>query len=56
MPWKFVCNHWFHNVLQTTIVRQITKYIHSYLMRINLFTINHLFAHSLMFSRIALDH
>ena len=25
MPWKFICELWFHEVLQTTIVRQITK-------------------------------
>ena len=25
MPWKFVGNLWCHEVLQTTIVRQITK-------------------------------
>ena len=25
MPWKFVCDFWFHEVLQTTIVWQITK-------------------------------
>ena len=25
MPWKFVCDLWFCEVLQTTIVRQITK-------------------------------
>ena len=25
MPWKFVCDLWFHQVLQTTIIRQITK-------------------------------
>ena len=22
MPWKFICNLWFHKVLQTTIIRQ----------------------------------
>ena len=25
MPWKFVCDLRFHEVLQTTIIRQITK-------------------------------
>ena len=25
MQWKFVCDLWFHEVLQTTIVSQITK-------------------------------
>ena len=25
MPWKFVCNLRFHEVLQTTIIMQITK-------------------------------
>ena len=25
MPWKFVCDLWFHEVLQTAIIRQITK-------------------------------
>ena len=25
MPWKFVCDLWFDEVLQTTIIRQITK-------------------------------
>ena len=25
MPWKFVCDLWFHEVLQTTIFSQITK-------------------------------
>ena len=25
MPWKFVNDFWFHEVLQTTIIRQITK-------------------------------
>ena len=25
MPWKFVCDFWFHEVLQTTMVRQFTK-------------------------------
>ena len=25
MPWKFVCDLWFHELLQTTIVRQIAK-------------------------------
>ena len=25
MPWKFVCNLKFHEVLQTTIIKQITK-------------------------------
>ena len=25
LPWKFVCDLWFHEVLSTTIVRQITK-------------------------------
>ena len=25
MPWKFVCDLRFHKVLQTTIIRQITK-------------------------------
>ena len=25
MPWKFVCNLRFHEVLQTTIIKQITK-------------------------------
>ena len=25
MPWKFACDFRFHEVLQTTIIRQITK-------------------------------
>ena len=25
MPWKSVCNFMFHEVLQTTIIRHITK-------------------------------
>ena len=25
MPWKFICDLRFHEVLQTTIIRQITK-------------------------------
>ena len=25
MPWKFVCDPRFHEVLQTAIIRQITK-------------------------------
>ena len=25
MPWKFVCDFWFHEISQTTIIRQITK-------------------------------
>ena len=33
MSWKFVCNLRFHEVLQTTIIRQITKenYIYMYI-------------------------
>ena len=25
MPWKFVCDFRLHEVLQTTVIRQITK-------------------------------
>ena len=25
MPWKFVCDLWFYEVLQATTIRQITK-------------------------------
>ena len=25
MPWKFACDLWFHQVLQTAIIRQMTK-------------------------------
>ncbi len=30
MPWKFVCNLRFHEVLQTTTIRQIIKEIEKY--------------------------
>ena len=28
MPWKFICNLWFHEVLQTTIIMIVFVKLH----------------------------
>ena len=42
MPWKFVCDLRFHEVLQTTIIRQIMKEIEKYSQK-DLYTITTVF-------------